>query len=116
MALILKILFINKLDDIVNIYNNINHSTIIMFPVDVKSNTYIDFGTENNEKDPKFEIGDHVRISKYKNIFAKGYTPTWSKEVFMIKKLKILCHKHMLLVMLTVKKLLERLTKKNCKK
>ena len=59
-----------------------------MKPVDVKSNTYIDSSKEINDKDPKFKIGDIVRISKYKNIFAKGYTPNWSEEVFVIKKVK----------------------------
>ena len=58
-----------------------------MKPVDVKDNTYIDFEKEVNDKDPKFEVGDHVRISKYKNIFAKGYMPNWF-EVFIIKKVK----------------------------
>ena len=57
-------------------------------PVDVKDNTYINFEKEVNDKDPKFKIGDHVRISKYKNIFAKGYMPNWSEEVFVIKKVK----------------------------
>ena len=56
--------------------------------VDVKSNTYINFSKEINNKDPKFKINDTVRISKYQNIFAKGYTPTWSKEVFVTKKCK----------------------------
>ena len=59
-----------------------------MKPVDVKDNTYIDFKKEVNDKDPKFKVGDHVRISKYKNIFAKGYTPNWSKEIPVIKKVK----------------------------
>ena len=59
-----------------------------MKPVDVNSTTYIDFNKENNEEDPKFEAGDCVVVSKYKNIFAKGYTPNWSEEVFMIKKVK----------------------------
>ena len=59
-----------------------------MKPVDVKDNTYIDFKKEVNDKDPKFKIGNHVRVSKYKNIFAKGYTPNWSEEVFVIKKVK----------------------------
>ena len=76
-------MYINKLDDIVNEYNNTYHSTIKMEPVDVKDNTYIDF-----DKDPKFKISDHVRISKYKNIFAKGYTPNRPEEVFVIKKIK----------------------------
>ena len=66
--------YIDKSDDIVNKYNNIYHSTINMKPLDVKSNTYIDSIKEINEKDPKFKIGDNVRISKYKNVFAKGYT------------------------------------------
>ena len=55
-----------------------------MKPVDLKSSTYIDSNKEHNDKDPKFKIGDIVRISKYKNIFAKGYTPNWSEEVFVI--------------------------------
>ena len=59
-----------------------------MKPVDVKDNAYIDFEKEVNDKDPKFKAGDHVRISKYKNIFAKGYTPNWFEEVFIIKKVK----------------------------
>ena len=59
-----------------------------MKPVDVKDNTYIDFEKEVDDKDPKLKIGDHVRISKYKNIFAKGYTPNWSEEVFVVSKIK----------------------------
>ena len=79
---------IDKLDDNVNKYNNTYHTTIKMKPVDVKDNTYIDFSKEVNDKDPKFKVGVHVRISKFKNIFAKGYTPSWSKEVFVIKIVK----------------------------
>ena len=60
-----------------------------MKPVDVKDNTYIDFKKEVNDKDTKFKVRDHVRISNYKNIFAKGYTPNWSEEVFLIKRVKI---------------------------
>ena len=59
-----------------------------MKPIDVKDNTYIDFGKEANDNDPKFKVSGLVRISKYKNIFAKGYTPNWSEEVFVIKKIK----------------------------
>ena len=59
-----------------------------MKPIDVKDNAYADSKKEVNNKDPKFKFGDHVRISKYKNIFAKGYTPNWSEEVFVIKKVK----------------------------
>ena len=85
-------MYVNKLDDIVNEYNNTYHRTIKMKPVDVKDNTYIDSmelhsSKEVNDKDPKFEVGYHIRPSKYKNIFAKGYTPNWS-EVFVIKKVK----------------------------
>ena len=58
-----------------------------MKPVDVKDNTYIDFKKEVNGKNPQFKVGDHVRISKYKNVFAKGYMSNWSEEIF-IKKLK----------------------------
>ena len=59
-----------------------------MKPVDVKSSTYFDFITENEKEDPKFKLVDHVRISKYKNIFLKGYIPNWSEEFFVIKKVK----------------------------
>ena len=79
-------MYIDKLDDIVNKYNNIYHNTIKMKPVDVKSNTYIDSNKEINDQHPKFKIGDTVRISKHKNSFAKGYTLNWSEEIFVIKK------------------------------
>ena len=69
-------MYIDELDDIVNKCNNKYHRTIKLKHVDVKDNTYIDFIKGVNEKDPKFQVGDHVRTSKYKNIFAKGYT--WS--------------------------------------
>ena len=59
-----------------------------MKPVDAKDNTYIDFEKDFNNKNPKFKIGDHVRTSKYKKFFAKGYTPNWSEEDFVIKKVK----------------------------
>ena len=88
MTSISKILYIDKLDDIVNEYNNTKHRATKMKPTDVKDNTYIDFGKEVNDNDLEFKVGDHVRISKYKNIFAKGYTPNWSEEVFVIKKIK----------------------------
>ena len=57
-----------------------------MKPIDVKDNNFTKYIEESNEKDPKFKIGDHVRISKYKNIFAKGYTPNWNEEIFIVKK------------------------------
>ena len=69
-----------------------------MKPLDVKDNTYINFKKEVNNKGTKFKGGDHVRISKYKNIFAEGYTPNWLEEIFVIKKLKIQSHGHVLLM------------------
>ena len=89
-------MYINKLDDIVNECNNTKHRTTKMKPIYVRDNTYIDFGKEVNDNDPKFEIGDYVKISKYKSIFSKGYTPNWSEEM--------------------VKKLLEHFMEKNCKR
>ena len=80
-------MYIDKLEDIVNEYNN-TYRTIKMKPIEVKDNTYIDPIKEVNDKDSKFKVGDHVRISKYKNIFAKGYSPNWSGEVFVIKEVK----------------------------
>ena len=80
--------YIDKLDDIVNKYNNIYHSTIKMKPVDVKLRTYIESSKETNDQDSKFKISDIVTISKYKNIFVKGYVPNWSEKVFVIKKVK----------------------------
>ena len=93
MTSVSKNVYINKLDDIVNEYNNIYHKTIKMKPVDVKDNTYIDSMELHSaelhfNKDPKFKVGDHGRISKYKNIFSKGYTPNWSDKFFVIKKVK----------------------------
>ena len=84
-----KNVLIDKLNDMVNEYNNTCHRTIKMKPVDVKDNTYIDsMELHSNDKDPKFKVGDRVRISKYKNIFAKEYTPNSSEKVFVIKKVK----------------------------
>ena len=80
--------FVDKLDDILNKYNNTYHSTIKMKPIDVKSSAYIDSSKEINEEDPKFKISDIVRISKYKKIFAKGYIPNFPEEVFVIKEVK----------------------------
>ena len=88
MTSISKNTYIDKLDGIVNKYNNTYHKTIKMKPIDVKDNAYINFGKEVDDKGPKLKVGDHVRTSKYKNDFAKGYTPNWSEEVFVIKKIK----------------------------
>ena len=82
-----KNVYYDVLDDAINKYNNTKHSTIKMKPIDVGDNdkrVYID---EHNEKDSRFKVGDRVRISRYKNIFAKGYTPNWSKEIFIVDKI-----------------------------
>ena len=80
--------YIDKLDNIVNKYNNTYHRTIKMKPVDVKNNTYIDSNKEINDKDHLFKVSDRLRISKYKNVFAKGYPSNWSEEVFVIKEVR----------------------------
>ena len=81
-----KNVYYDVLDDVVNEYNNTKDSTIKMKPKDVKDNkrVYID---EHNEKSARYNVGDRVRISKLKNIFAKGYTPNWSKEIFIVNKI-----------------------------
>ena len=83
-----KNVYIDKLDDIAKKYNNTYHKSIKMKPVDLEDNTQIHFKNKVNDKNPKFRVGDHVRIPKYKNIFAKGYMPNWSEEIFIIKKIK----------------------------
>ena len=88
MTSISKNVHIDKLDNIVNKQNNTCHRRIKIKPVDVKLSTYIDSSKKINNEDPEFKIGDIVRTSKYKKIFAKGYIPNWSKEVFVIKNFK----------------------------
>ena len=73
--------------DIVDKYNNTVHRTIGMKPIDVKSNSHAQCNVDSNEKDPKFKIGDRVKTSRYKNIFAKGCTPNWS-DIFVVGKIK----------------------------
>ena len=79
MTVISKNAYFDVLDDIVNKYNNTIHRTIKMKPIDVKDDTYIDLKKEVSDTDPKFTVVDHLRISKYRNIFAKGYIPNWSE-------------------------------------
>ena len=81
-----------------------------MKPIDVTDDFYVEHNKDSNKKDPKFKVGDHVRISKYKNIFAKGYTPNWS-EVFVINKIK-----NTVPWTYAISDLLEVFMKKNCKK
>ena len=88
MTSISKNVYIDKLDVVINKYDNTYCSTIKMKPVDVQSSTFINSSKEINDEDPKFKIGDIVRISKYTNIFAKGYVPNLSEEVFVVTKVK----------------------------
>ena len=83
-----KNVYFDVLDDIVDKYNNKFHRTIKMKPIEVTSDSSAEWNENSNEKDSKFKDGDRVRISKYKNIFAKGYTQDWSEEVFIISKIK----------------------------
>ena len=71
-----------------NKYNNTVHRTIKMKPIDVTSDSYAEYNEDFNKQDPKFKVGDHIRISKYKNIFAKGYTPNRPDKVFVVSKIK----------------------------
>ena len=88
MTAISKNVYFDMLDDIVDKYNNTVHKTIKMKPIDVTDDFYAEYNEDFNKTDSKFKVGDHVRISKYKNIFAKGYTPNWSEKVFIISKIK----------------------------
>ena len=88
MTAISKNVYFDVLDDIVNKYNNTVHKTIKMKPINVTGDSYAEYNEDFNKKDPKFKVGDNVRILKYKNIFAKGYTPNWSEEIFVINKIK----------------------------
>ena len=87
MTSVSKNVYIDKLDDIVSKYNNTYYNTNKMKPVGVKSNTYIESSKKINNKDPKFKIGDFVRILKH-NIFAKMYARNWFEEVLVVKKVK----------------------------
>ena len=88
MTAISRNVYFDVLNDIVDGYNNTYHRTIKMNPIDVGDDSFAEYNEESNEKDPKFKIGDHVRISKYKNIFAKGCAPNWSENIVIVKKVK----------------------------
>ena len=88
MTAISKNVYFDVLDEIVDKYNNKVHRTIKMKPIDLTSDSYAEYNEDYNEKDPKFKVGDCVRISKCKNIFAKGYTLNWSEEVFVVSEIK----------------------------
>ena len=82
-----KNVYYDVLDDIVNEYNNTKHNTIKMKPKDVKNNNKRVYIDEHKKKGARYNVGDRVRISKFKNIFAKGYTPNWSREIFIVNKI-----------------------------
>ena len=86
MTAISENVYFDVLDDIVNKYNSTVHRTVKMKPIDVTFNSYAEYNKDFNKKDPKFKVGDYVRISKYKNIFDKGYSPNWSEEIFVVQK------------------------------
>ena len=100
MTAVSKNVYIDKLDDIVNEYNNTYHRKIKMKPIEFKDNNYIDY----------------IKKANHKDISAKEYTSNWSQEVFVIKEVKILFYGHMLLIISMFKKLLEHFMKKNYKK
>ena len=86
MTPISKNVYFDVLDDIVYKYNNTYHKNIKMKPIDVKSDSFAEYNEKSNEKDSKYKVRDHFRISKYKNVFAKGYAPNWSEKIFAVKK------------------------------
>ena len=88
MTAVLKNVYFDVVDDIVNKYYNTVHTVIKIKPTEVTSDCFAEYNEDSNEKDPKFKVGDRVRISKYKNIFAKGYTQNYSEEVSVVSKIK----------------------------
>ena len=88
MTAISKNLYFDVLDDVVDEYTNTYHKILKMKPVDVRDDSFAEHNGKSNEKDPKFKVGDHVRISKLKDVFAKEYTLNYSEEIFIIKKIK----------------------------
>ena len=88
MKAVSKNVYFDVFDDIVNKYNNTVHRTIKMKPIDVTSDSYAEYNEDSNVTKPRCKVGDHVRISKYRNIFAKGYIRNWSEKVFVVSKIK----------------------------
>ena len=88
MTAISKNVYFDVLDDIVNKYNNTVHKTIKMKPIDITDDSYAEYNENFNKKDLKFKVGDHVRVSKYKKMFAKGYTPNQSEDVLVVSKIE----------------------------
>ena len=88
MTAVSKNIYFDVLDYIFDRYNNTVHRTIKIKPIDVTGDSYADYNEDFNKKYPKFNISDHLRISTYKNVFAKGYAPNWSEEVFVVSTTK----------------------------
>ena len=88
MTTISKNVYIDVLNDIVNKYNNTVYKTIKIKPIDVTGDSYVEYNEDFNKKGAKFKVNDYVRISKYKNIFAKGYVRNWSEQVFIVNEIK----------------------------
>ena len=88
MTAVLKNVYFDVLNNIFDKYNNTVHRTITMKPIDVTPDSYAEYNEDSNKKDHKFKVGDHVRISKYKSIFPKGYIQNWSEELFVFSKIK----------------------------
>ena len=99
MTAISKNVYFEVLDDIVNKYNSTVHRSIKIKPIDVTSDCYAEYNEDSNEKDPKFKVDHPGRISKHKNVFAKGYTQNWSKKVLLLVKLKTQFRGHTRLVL-----------------
>ena len=84
----MKNVYFDVLDDIVNKYNETVHRSIKMKPIDVASDSYAEHNEGSNVTKPNLKVGDHVRVSKHKNVFAKGHTQNWSEELFVVSKTK----------------------------
>ena len=82
-----KNVYYDVLDDVVNEYNNTKHNTIKMKEKDVKNENNRVYIDDHIKKSARYNVGDRVRISKFRNIFAKGYTPNWSREMFIVNKI-----------------------------
>ena len=113
MTAVSKNVYFDVLDDILDEYNSTVHRTIKMKPIAVTSVSYVEYNEDSNVTKLKFKVGDHVRISKYENIFAEGYTQNWSADAFVVSKIKIQFRGLMLLVTWMVNQLLEIFMKKN---
>ena len=87
-----------------------------MKPIDVGDDSFAEYNEKSNKKDPKFKVGDHARISKFKNVFTKGYTPNWNEEIFIIKKIKNTVPWTYVISGLNGEEIVESFYEKNCRK